>query len=52
LLGKSYEELSAMRDSLDKEIKAGFASGNKTIDPAKYKTYMAIDKAINASMEK
>jgi hypothetical protein len=41
-----------MRDALDTEIKAGFASGNKQIDPAKYKTYMAIDRAINATMEK
>ena len=52
LAGKSYQELSAMRDALDTEIKAGFASGNKQIDPAKYKTYMAIDRAINATMEK
>jgi hypothetical protein len=51
LYGKSYKELTAMRDALDQEIRAGFASGNKTIDPTKRKTLMDLNKAIDTSLE-
>jgi hypothetical protein len=49
--GKSYKELSAMRDELDKEIRSGFSSGNKKIDPTKRKTMMDLDAAISNSLK-
>lgn len=51
LAGKNYAELSAMRDALDKEIKADFAAGKKTIDPAKYRTYTTLNRQIDSTMK-
>lgn len=51
LAGKNYAELSAMRDALDKEIRADFASGKKTIDPAKYRTYTTLNRQIDSTMK-
>ena len=51
LAGKNYAELSAMRDALDKEIKADFAAGKKTIDPAKYRTYTTLNRQIDSTLD-
>jgi hypothetical protein len=51
LYGKSYDELKAMRDELDQQIRAGFKSGNKTIDPTKRRTLMDLNTAIDTSLK-
>jgi hypothetical protein len=51
LKGKTYKELTAMRDALDQEIRAGFASGNKTIDPTKRSTLIDLNRAIDVAID-